>query len=71
MKLLGIIIAVATASTAISHDERKLCYCCLDLVQWFCCTAWLWPDTSPDAQSMVAETLTAIQVIILKSKLII
>ena len=66
MKLLGAIIAVAAASTAISNDEKKFCYCCLDGFQWYCCTACLLGGGSGgdgDDKTKVADALKNIQVI--------
>ena len=65
MKFLGVIIAVAAASTAISADEKKFCYCCLDGLQWVCCAACLLggDDYNADVQLKVGESLAAIQVI--------
>ena len=68
MKLLGVIIAVAAASAAISTDERRFCYCCLDGFQWACCTACiLGGGGDGDDKLKVAESLTAIQVLLQKS----
>ena len=65
MKLLGAIIAVAAASTAISNNEKKFCYCCLDGFQWYCCTACLLGGGSGgDDKAQVADALKNIQVIL-------
>jgi len=61
MKLLGVIIAVATASTAISTEEKRFCYCCLDGLQWACCAACILGGGDGDGDDKVAESLTAIQ----------
>ena len=65
MKLFASIIAFATASVAISNDTKIGCYCCLDL-QVLCCTACLWPYS--DRQAEVAQSLTTIRVISLKTR---
>ena len=64
MKLFAAIIAFATASTAVSNDTKVGCLCCLDL-QVICCTACLWPYS--DSQAEVAQSLTTIRVISLKT----
>ena len=61
MKLFAAIVAVAAASTLLSHDDKKLCLCCLDGFQWVCCTACLLGGG--DSEGKIAESLTAIQVI--------
>ena len=67
MKLLGVIIAVATASTAISTEEKRFCYCCLDGLQWACCAACILGGGDGDGDDKVAESLTAIQVLLQQS----
>ena len=69
MKLLGVIIAVAAASTAVSTDEKRFCYCCLDGLQWACCTACILGGGGGDGDDKlkVAESFKAIQVLLQKS----
>ena len=62
MKLFATIIAIATASTAISYDTKIGCSCCLGSIT--CCAACCISHCTADAdvQAKVTETLEVIQV---------
>ena len=62
MKLFATIIAIATASTAISYDTKIGCSCCLGSIT--CCAACCISHCTADAdvQAKVIETLEVIQV---------
>ena len=56
MKLIATIVAIATASTAISYDTKVgACSCCRK-GSITCCALCIWPDTK-------VQSLTTIQVI--------
>lgn len=61
MKLFAAIIAIATASVALSNDTKALCLCCLDL-QVICCSLCLLPDTAADVQAEITEAVKTIKV---------
>ena len=62
MKLFATIIAIATASTAISYDTKIGCTCCLGSIS--CCAACCISHCTADAdvQAKVTESLKVIQV---------
>ena len=62
MKLFATIIAIATASTAISYDTKIGCTCCLGSIS--CCAACCISHCTADAdvQAKVIESLKVIQV---------
>merc|ERR1711917_185407 len=61
MKLFATIIAIATASTAISYDTKIGCTCCLGSIS--CCAACCISHCTADAdvQAKVTESLEVIQ----------
>ena len=62
MKLFATIIAIATASTAISYDTKIGCSCCLGSIT--CCAACCISHctANADVQAKVTESLKVIQV---------
>ena len=64
MKLIATIVAIATASTAISYDTKIGCTCCLGSIS--CCAACCISHCTADAeiQAKVTESLKTIQVIL-------